>query len=212
MSIDPKLLTLTQWLSPAYPTGAFAFSHGIEQAIQDGWISDAAELEAWLLNCATFGSLRTDAIWLRLAHDAGDVSTIDDEARAYAACQERVLEAERQGIAFVRTTNAVWDLDLPDLLLPIAVGHAVRRANLDPDTATLLFLQASVSNLVSAAMRLMPMGQAAAQGIIAALQPICNATAAEAAKATPDDIHSNTFLSDIAAMRHEILQPRLFQT
>ena len=149
MSIDPKLLTLTQWLSPAYPTGAFAYSHGIEQAIRAGWIADAAGLEAWLLNCLTSGSLRTDAIWLRLAFEAEDVTEIDLQARAYAASLERILEGERQGIAFVRTTNAVWNLGLPDLLLPVAVGHAVSRAELDPDAAALLFLQATVSNLVS---------------------------------------------------------------
>ena len=64
MPIDAKLLTLTQWLSPSYPVGAFAWSHGVERAIRDNWIDDAAALEDWLRACLTEGSGRADAIWL----------------------------------------------------------------------------------------------------------------------------------------------------
>ncbi|MEL7216732.1 MAG: urease accessory protein UreF, partial [Pseudomonadota bacterium] len=46
MLTDPRLLTLTQWLSPAYPVGAFGWSHGLEAAIAEGWVSDAPSLEA----------------------------------------------------------------------------------------------------------------------------------------------------------------------
>ncbi|MEO1138572.1 MAG: urease accessory protein UreF [Pseudomonadota bacterium] len=212
MPIDQKLLTLTQWLSPSYPIGAFAFSHGIEQAITQGWIEDAEGLHDWLHGCVTHGSGHTDAVWLRLAYDAEDAVEVDACARAFAPSWERRREADRQGAAFTRTTNAVYGFDLPDLLLPVAVGRSSALAGLDQDTTVLLYLQAFVGNLVSASLRLMPIGQVAGQRVVADLNPVCIATMANTRNATVDDVHSCAFLSDIASMRHETLEPRLFQS
>ena len=209
MPFDARLLTLTQWLSPAYPVGAFAFSHGVEQAVRAGWIVDAETLEHWLRDCLTEGSGRADAIWLRLAFAGEDV---EDEARAFQPSAERLRETTRQGAAFAATTRAVWGLDLPDLLLPVAVGRAAALAGLDVEAAVTLYLQAMMSTLVSAAQRLMPLGQTRAQAVLAALHADVIATAEATRDATSDDIHSNAFLSDIAAMRHETLEPRLFQS
>ena len=212
MPIDAKLLTLTQWLSPSFPVGAFAYSHGVEQAIHQGWIQDAEDLESWLRSCLEQGSGRADAIWLRLGYAADDVTRIDAQARAFAASHERLREADRQGAAFCKTVNAVWGLDLPDLLLPVAVGCAAAKADLNPDDAASLFLQAFVVNLTAASMRLMPLGQTEAQRVLAALQPVHMAVADATRGATINDLHSNAFLSDIASMRHETLEPRLFQS
>jgi len=215
MPTDPRLLTLTQWLSPAYPTGAFAYSHGIEQAIAEGWIEDRAGLADWLSGCLASGSLHSDAIFLRLAQGAPEeehLAVLEDWARAWAASSERLAEAERQGRAFVETTNAIWRLDLPPLLLPLAVGAAAGRAGLEVEATLALYLQAGLSNLISGAMRLMSLGQVAGQGLLAELMPLCLEVVAETRDATLEDIHSSAFLSDIAAMRHETLQPRLFQT
>lgn len=212
MPIDPRLLTLTQWLSPSYPIGAFAYSHGIEYAIQAGWIEDADGLESWLRDCLTAGSGRVDAIWVRLGYASADPLPLNAQARAFAASAERVKEAERQGTAFVKTTNAVWGLDLPDLLLPIAVGRAAGAIDLDQEACVTLYLQAFCTNLISAALRLMPLGQTEAQAILARLQPDCISVARATQDCGIDDIYSNTFLSDIASMRHETQDPRLFQT
>ena len=213
MTTDARLLTLVQWLSPAFPTGGFAFSHGLESAIADGLVHDDATLEGWLSDCLLYGSGRTDAIWLRLAHASGDIATLNAHARAFAVSHERLREATRQGTAFTLTANAVWGLDMPDdLLLPLAVGHATARAALDADSATALYLHAFTSNLTSAAQRLMPLGQTKAQAVLHRLNASCLALTETTRGATQDDLHSTTFLSDIAAMRHETLQPRLFQS
>ena len=209
---DARLLTLTQWLSPAFPTGAFAFSHGIEQAVHERWITGPETLEDWLEDCLRQGSGRSDAIWLRLAHGAKDPHPVDARARSYAISHERLREAERQGAAFAAVVNPVWGLALPDLLLPVAVGHAAGLARLDVDTSVALYLQSFVINLVSAAMRLSPIGQTAGQGVIQRLQDSCLELVAETRGATERDIFGNAFLSDIAAMRHETLEPRLFQS
>ena len=215
MQADPRLLTLMQWLSPAYPLGSFAFSHGLERAIRAGWVHDADTLEDWLADLLTDGSGRNDAILLRLAHAAPSpeaLQDIDATARALSASAERLREAERQGTAFARVTSPVWSIDLPDLLLPVAVGRAAGLLSLDPDITTMLYLQGFASNLTSAAQRLMPLGQTQAQRTLSRLAPLCQRLVSDTAGATAADLHSNTFLSDIAAMTHETLQPRLFQS
>lgn len=212
MHIDGKLLTLAQWLSPAYPIGAFAWSHGVEQAVQDGQIADADGLDAWLRACLHEGSGRSDAIWLRLAAGPEDLVELDAQARAFAPSAERLAETVRQGAAFVRTTNAVWGLHLPELVLPVATGRAARLMALDEDACVLLYLQSFLSNLVSGALRLMPIGQTEGQRVLATLQQDIIRVEAETRGATRNDIFSNAFLSDIASMRHEALKPRLFQS
>ena len=76
----------------------------------------------------------------------------------------------------------------------------------------MLYLQGFASNLTSAAQRLMPLGQTQAQRTLSRLAPLCQRLVSDTATATAADLHSNSFLSDIAAMTHETLQPRLFQS
>jgi len=214
MTIDPGLMTLSQWLSPAFPTGGFAYSHGLEAAIRLGHVEDGASLDAWIGDLLRDGSGRTDAIWLHLAHgaDPRDVHRLDQTARAFAASQERLREADRQGAAFVRTVTSVWAVDLPPLLLPLAVGRAARLKGIAPTDAAALYLLGFASNLCSAAQRLMPLGQTGAQAVLAGLAPVCHDIALATADATEDDLWSNAFLSEVMAMSHETLQPRLFQS
>ncbi|WGH79975.1 urease accessory protein UreF [Jannaschia ovalis] len=213
MPTDPRLLTLAQWLSPAYPLGSFAFSHGLEAAVAEGWVV-ADTLQGWLDDTLRHGAGRSDAILLRLAHDAegAALARLDVEARAFAGGAERLAESARQGAAFARTTAAIWGFDLPPMLLPVAVGRATRLAALDPDDACALSLQAFAANLVACAQRLLPLGQTEGQRILAALAPVVTEIAGASRDATLDDLATTAFLSEIAAMRHEIQAPRLFQT
>lgn len=208
------LLTLCQWLSPAYPVGAFAWSHGLEQAVRDGAVRDAATLADWLDLMVTFGAGRTDAILLIAACDAEGEALADlaDLAAALAPSRERLAETMGQGAAFAAVTRAVWGHDLPDMAYPVAVGRAAGIAGLPPVTVAQLYLQAVVTNLVQAAQRLMPLGQTAAQGVLAGLAPVCARVAEEAAEAGLDGIGGAGFAMDIAAMRHERMEPRMFRS
>lgn len=214
MPTDPRLLTLAQWLSPSFPVGAFAYSHGLETAVQSGWVTDADTLQEWLHDVLCQGTGRADAIWIRAAmpSDADTLGMLDAQARAYAASAERLREALRQGAAFAQTANAVWALDVPSVPLPLAVGAAAGQMGMRAGDTVALYLHAFVSNLTSAAIRLIPLGQTEGQKVLAALTPLCARMADETRALTPDDIHSTCFLSDIAAMRHETLKTRLFQS
>lgn len=206
------ILTLAQWLSPAYPVGAFAYSHGLEAAIGAGWIKDGADLQNWLGDVLTDGSGRNDCILLKAAH-AGQVPFGDINATgiAFAASAERRREATLQGAAFVKTTAAIWDADETDLIYPVAVGAAASKLNIDPTLTCAMFLQAMMSNLIAAAQRLMPLGQTEGQAILMALTPTCQEIAQDT-PSTRDDLSSCAFLSDIASMRHETQSPRIFRT
>lgn len=214
MPTDP-ILILNQWFSPAYPLGSFAYSHGIETAIQDGRIKSAQGLEIWLRDVLEQGTGRTDAIFLHAAYACEDetaVGALDAHARAFAPSAERLMESVQQGDAFVRTTTAVWGAKLAALTLPVAVGYAARALDLPVALTTSLYLQAFMSNLVSCAVRLVPLGQTEGQGVLQHLSPLCAQVSAQASEEGLQGLMSAAFASDIAAMRHETLNHRIFRT
>ena len=215
MSIDRDILTLTQWLSPAYPVGAFAYSHGLEAAVQAGAIQSGEELSEWLADVVLHGSGRNDCVLLRAAHGAVDQAELADvnaTGLAMAASSERQLETKLQGAAFCQTTAAIWGGQDVAYIYPVAVGAAAARRKIDVSLTAALYLQAMITNLVAAAQRLFSLGQTDGQAIVSALAPLCEDIAQNTKSDTLDDLHSTAFLSDIAAMRHETMQPRIFRS
>lgn len=209
---DAQLLTLAQWLSPAYPVGAFAWSHGLERTIARGDLRDAQDLADWLSDVLDHGAGRSDAILLCAAYAADDVAVVADLAAVLAPSRERRMETLQQGAAFAATTRAVWGLDLPDMAYPVAVGRAARLMDLPVQPVAQLWLQSFASNLVQAAQRLMPLGQTQAQQIMAGLAPLCIRIGAGATRASLDDIGSATFAVDTAAMQHTAQYSRIFRS
>jgi urease accessory protein len=205
-------LTLMQWLSPAFPVGSFAYSHGLEQVIADGTVSDADTLHGWLEAIVGSGSGRADAILLAAAYNATDPAPVDQTARAFAASAERLRETTLQGAAFCQTAHAVWGLQITGLTYPVAVGTAARLMQVPLDQTLKLYLHAFASNLVSAAQRALPLGQTEGQRLLARLAPCLISTAEAAMILQLDDLSSTTFAADIASMRHETLEPRIFRS
>lgn len=209
---DAHLLTLAQWLSPAYPVGAFAWSHGLERTIARGDLRGADDLAQWLTDVLDHGAGRSDAILLCAAYAADDVTPVAELAAVLAPSRERRMETLQQGAAFAATTRAVWGLDLPDMAYPVAVGRAARLMDLPVQPVAQLWLQSFASNLVQAAQRLMPLGQTAAQRVLAGLAPLCIRIGAEAVSASLDDIGSAAFAVDTASMQHSRQYSRIFRS
>lgn len=214
MNAEQGVLTLAQWLSPSFPVGAFAYSHGLETVIASGELPCAEGLQGWLGDALAHGSGRNDCILLRVAYGAGSagLGAVNDAALAICASAERAMETQLMGAAFCQTTAAIWGGEVDDLCYPVAVGAMAARMGIDVDVTAALFLQGFVSNLVSVAVRAVPLGQTEGQAVLAALTPLCGQIAAQTRGATLADLSSTGFLSDIAAMRHETLQPRIFRT
>nr|WP_294546845.1 urease accessory protein UreF [uncultured Rhodopila sp.] len=209
------LLHLLVWLSPAFPTGGFAYSHGLEWAIEAGDIEDADTLRDWLTDVVTHGSVRSDTILLRHAHrNVSDPNALRDIAAlglAAAPSRERRDEALNQGRAFALAVGP-WAQVPDDMPYAVAVGAAAAGKGIPEDDTAAAYVQAFVTNLISAAVRLVPLGQTAGLRVLAALEPVILATAEETKTASPDDLGGCAFRSDIAAMRHETQYTRLFRS
>ena len=244
------LWKLASWLSPAYPVGGFAYSHGLEQAIAAGDVADPGSAAAWIADCIAHGAGRSDAILLahawraEAADDPVALEAVAELAAALAPSAERLLETAAQGAAFAEVTSAVWDAvpgagpgaapdaapgagggagggvdrrpaarpEPPGMPYPVAVGRAAARHGVPLQAAALLFLHAFASTLASACVRLVPLGQADGQRVLAALMTLCQHVAGEAVAAKLDEVGGCAFRADIAAMRHETLAVRLFRT
>jgi urease accessory protein len=212
-----KLLQLLAWLSPSFPTGGFAYSHGLESAIADGDVTDPETLRIWLSDVLIHGSGRNDAILLRCAYRAsGDrkaLNAIAELAAALSPSRERRSETLDQGTSFAAAA-APWDPpELPRrVAYPVAVGALAARHGVDEDATTAGYIQAFTANLISAAVRLVPLGQNAGLRVLAALASTALHVMAESRAATLDELGGCAFRSELAAMHHETLYTRLFRS
>jgi urease accessory protein len=211
---DRAFLHLLTWLSPAFPTGAFAYSHGIEWAVESGDITDGDTLRDWLATLLTHGAPRSDAILLRHAlNPNADLDMLAELAAATAPGRERYAETLNQGAAFMRAARPWGCPTLPDpVAYPIAVGALAALHHIDANASALAYLHAVTVNLISAAVRLVPLGQSTGLAVLAALEPIILRIAAETSSATLDDLGGAVFRSDLAAMLHETQYTRLFRS
>jgi urease accessory protein len=221
------LYRLMAWLSPAYPVGAFSYSSGIEWAVEAGDVTDAASLQRWLAVMIGEGGGFCDAVFLVHAHRAaaaGDdaaLRAVAELAAAFAPSKERHLETTAQGRAFLETTRAAWPCAALDRLLalwdgpvalPVAVGVAGAGHGMPLSPVLPAYLQAMAANLVSAGVRLVPLGQTDGQRVLAALEPVVAATAERALVSALDEVGSASFRADLASMRHETQYTRLFRS
>jgi urease accessory protein len=220
-------LPLMVWLSPSFPVGSFAYSHGIEWAVEVGDIRNAATCAAWLADLLEHGGAWSDAVLLAAAYraiedgnDAG-LSEAIELAAALAPSRERRLETLRQGDAFLLAVSNAWPCETLDRFvkvwrgetaLPVAVGVASAGHGLALVPTLEAYIVAFVTNLVSAAVRLVPLGQTDGTKIIARLAPHAREVAVRAAQSTLDDVGGAALRSDIASMCHETQYTRLFRS
>ncbi len=219
------LYRLMAWLSPSYPTGGFSYSHGLEYAVEDGLVSDRASLVAWVGHIVTAGAGRVDAMLFRAAYEAADdlaaLDDLADLAAAFRGTAETSLESGQQGAAFLATTRLAWPearleafaqrRGQATVALPIAVALACAvRVPLEP--ALLAYLEAFAANLVSAGVRLIPIGHSDGQRALAALEPAVAAAAAAALTTPLEEIGSSAAMVDWCSIRHETQYTRLFRS
>jgi len=220
-------LPLFAWLSPAFPVGAFAYSHGFEAAVESGDIVDALTLRSWIGDVLRHGAGRNDSILLAAAWRgarAGDddgLAELNSLALALSPSRERRLETLSQGDAFVVAINAAWPCqamtrfsarEKMGVAYCIALGVAAAGHGVPLETTLRAFLLSFVANLVSAGVRLGCVGQTDGQKIIAALRVDIDDIASIANLSTAEDIGGVALRADIASMRHETQYSRLFRS
>lgn len=225
---DPgSLYRLLAWLSPGYPVGTYTYSHGLEQAVEAGLVVDADSAGLWIRDVVEFGAGFTDTVLLAeayrsvLSEDGGRLGDVAELAAAFAATKELALESHAQGRAFFEITEAAWHTPALDMLrtawpgpyaYPVVVGCAAAGHGVDLEDTAVGYVHAFGANLVSAAVRLVPLGQTDGQRITAALEPVTGAAARRALSTGPDEMGSATLMVDICSMNHEIQHTRLFRS
>lgn len=215
------------WLSPAYPVGAFSYSHGLEAAVEEGSVRDRAGLVRYVSAVLGAGAGRVDgallaAVWR--AAEAGDGAALDGAAglgAAWRGTAETALESLQQGASFAAVTQAAW----PDprfaafaarhprrLSAAVAFGAAAGFGGVPLRPALAGWLGALAANLVSAGVRLVPLGQTDGQVATAALFPAVEAAADAALAADLDRLGTAAPVLDLLSMRHETQYTRLFRS
>ena len=221
------LYRLMIWLSPAYPVGAFAYSSGIEWAVEAGDVIDTATLRAWLESTLSLGAGFNDGIFfaqMYRAISAGDdvkAAEIAELATAFVPSRERYEETTKLGRAFVDVTQAAWpcraltrlqEIWSGAIAYPVAVAAACAEHDVPLVPALHAFLTAAVANWISAGVRLIPLGHTDSQRLLRLSESAIAATAQRVLAASLDDLGSATFRADLAGIRHETQYTRLFRS
>jgi urease accessory protein len=224
------LYRLLAWLSPSFPVGAFSYSHGIEAAVEAGRVKDRASLEAWVAAILRHGAGRIDADLLRDAWRAvgdGDMDAlmrIAARADAHRGTAETTLEARAQGEAFLATCRAAWPHELLESWAQalaeverapsyaVAVGIAAACAGVPLQASLTAYLHGVVANLVSAGLRLIPLGQTDGQRALRSLEPVVAACVAAALARPEADFGGCALAVELASIDHENQYTRLFRS
>lgn len=222
-----ELYRLMSWLSPAYPVGAFCYSHGLEWLVESGAVSDAESLKHWLGDILLLGSGRNDAILFAHAHGAAlygnlpALCEVADHANALATSAERRLETNAQGKAFSEITCKTWGSASLSRLVshysnaisyPVAVGAAAADHAIALGPALEAYLHAFAANLVSAGVRLIPLGHTDGQRVLMQLESAVVETVALGLARNLSQFSNVAILAEMAAMKHETQYTRLFRS
>ena len=210
-SVHKDIMTLQTWFSPAFPTGAFSYSHGMESAIQDNLITDAGSLKSWISLLLSFGSGRNDGLFLKAAYEG--VAEANALCLALCGSKERVRETMELGQAFSRVVRAGYDVKLPDrTAYPVAVGMTAKQIDLDLALTLQSYLLAFASNLISVGVRTIPIGQQAGLNCLIGLYPVIEKMTKEIKLQSLNELGSGTLVSDLMAIKHENSVPRIYRT
>ena len=227
---DDALARLLTWFSPAFPVGGYTYSHGLEYAVEAGLVSDTASLVGWIGAILRHGAGRNDAILLNVAHaaelaqDADRLCRILDCGEAFRGTAEMALESAAQGRAFLDAVRAAWPHPRLDALAalaavqeralsyPVVAAVALAAAGIGADAARRAYLHAFTASLVSAAVRLIPLGQSDGLRALAALEGTVAAGVAETGDLGLADLGSAAWMVDLCSARHETQYTRLFRS
>jgi urease accessory protein len=230
-AVAPRsLIRLQSWLSPAFPSGSYSYSHGLEAAVESTQIHDRLSLVDWLDADLRYGTARNDAIFFVEAwHCAVDnrharLVEIAELSAAFRGTSEFALEASQQGTSCLATLREVWPDRAIDSfwerlrlrriqpVIPVVVAVRLAAEGVPVEVALRAFLHGFVGSLVTAGVRLIPLGQTDGQRAIAELEDAVLDASDHAMTASIDDLGSAAVMVDLASMSHETQYTRLFRS
>ncbi|MHB1494116.1 MAG: urease accessory protein UreF [Acidithiobacillus sp.] len=212
---------LLQLSSASLPVGAFAYSEGLEYLVDEGRVSDQAGLRNWLRDALDFGPIRVDMIIMTRI-----MATTTDAAwerlyywDAWLAASRESEELRDQGNVMAR---ALWRLvqamgntiPLPKAPEQYVSAYAAVAAHwqLPVFESVYAYLHSWLSNLVTAGIKLIPLGQLQGQQLIWEFHETILRVTEFALQAGDDDLYSWTSGQSLASMGHEKQYSRLFRS
>ena len=221
------LHSVLTWFSPSYPVGSYAYSHGLEYAVEEGLVKDADTLLSWIKDLLFFGTGYNDSIIINSIYDsvAGDncaeFDNISQIANAIKPTKEIALESYQQGVSFKNILMNVYSNSNLTFYLkrlegrityPSVVGVAGGIFKVEKNLLLYGYLHAFTSNILSAALRIMPIGQTEIQKIIFQMKGSVEEMTYKSLDLSLSDLGSSVFVSDWASSNHENQYTRLFRS
>lgn len=228
MNTNLQLARLLQLASPALPVGAYTYSQGLEWAVESGVIRDEASAGQWIADLLQHGIGRYEAplvVALMAAWSTGDTAEIDCLNAEFLASRESAelrAETAQMGFSMRRLLRDLRDDSLssvmtrveamPEVAFPTVWAGIAAAWRIDPEAALTAYLWSWAENQVMAALKAVPLGQAAGQRLLADLgRKIPDVTVNR--KNWPKTKWSNfTPAFAIACARHETQYSRLFRS
>ena len=225
-----NLLKLLTWLSPSFPVGAYSYSHGIEFAVEENLVNDAKTLREWVEGILYYGAGQKDGIvfsetWKTINKaDENRLLYVIEIANAFQPTTEMALESRAQGAAFLDAISAAWPLELLThvtrllkknsdyVSYPVAVGIASAVHMVSLSDALSAYLNSFSMNLVSAGVRLIPIGQTEGLQIMAGLTECIIAIQEIILRSSLKDLAATSLIVDWTSACHETQHTRLFRS
>ncbi len=224
---NSALLILLQLTSPALPVGAYSYSEGLESMVEGGWITTAAQLDVWLRESLATGSIGLEAAVLLRAYRAWMVQDLERLAfwNDWLSATRETAELQQQNWQMGRSLiKLLKDLYLQEnwvaidrvigteCNLAIAFAIAAGLGSIDERATVLGYLHSWASNLVSAGVKLIPLGQTAGQQLVMNLGVSIEATSDRVLILPDDQLFSCSWGLSLASMAHETQYSRLFRS
>ncbi|MGD1906326.1 MAG: urease accessory protein UreF [Leptolyngbyaceae cyanobacterium] len=221
------LLSLLQLASPALPIGAYSYSEGIEALIHQGEIASPETFGQWLEAELQRGSIRLEAAVMVRALQAwqqGNGEALErwnDWLSAVRDSEELRLQSWQMGRSLLRLLGDLESTELaplPDGLrsgscnFAIAFGIAAALWQLPQSETTLIFMHSWAANLISAGVRLVPLGQTEGQRLLRQLAEPLQQSAQAVQALTDDQLFACSWGLSLASMTHETQYSRLFRS
>jgi urease accessory protein len=220
-----SLLHLLQITNTALPVGAYSYSEGLESLVEAKVIHDRTTLKHWLEQELRYGAIRIEAaIMLRgyRATEIGDLETLDYWNNWVKAARE-TAELRQQSWQMGHALRRLLENLEPQVSkefnslsqgssFAIAFSIIAAHWQIDPSAAILGYLHSWATNLISACIRLIPLGQTTGQQLLCQLHSSIIETSQEILALNDDDLSSCGWGLTLASMAHEIQYSRLFRS
>ncbi|MBH8573953.1 urease accessory protein UreF [Nostocaceae cyanobacterium CENA369] len=222
---DSQFLCILQLASPALPVGAYSYSEGLETLVENKAIANQTTLKHWLQAELDYGAIRLEAAVMVRGYKSGIKGDLEALCRwnmwlsAARETQELRNSSWQMGRSLIQLLSKLQPQILPlanavgnPCNYAIAVGIAAAHWQINIKAALLGYLHSWASNLITAGIKLIPLGQTAGQELLLELQPLISAASTEIIVLKDDELSCCSWGLSLASMQHETQYTRLFRS